>query len=272
MSGSEQPQFLRSQLLVGKDGLDALSSTRVILFGAGGVGSWTAEALVRSGVGHLTIVDSDVICVTNVNRQIQATSRNVGKSKVEALAGRLRDINPNADIEARMEVYDWDNSARFDLRSYDYVLDAIDSVANKVLLLFNALRDEAKVFSAMGASAKLDPARVRVGSFWSVEGCPLAKHVRKRVRTRMRNSGISGDFLCVYSDEQRPGYDGPITCGTAECFCPASDQDGNDGPPAHEWCSKKKQINGTMVHVTAVFGFYLAGLVIRDVVGSSQGQ
>ena len=263
----DKPQFYRSQLLVGEDGVRKLGETRVILFGVGGVGSWAAEALVRSGIGHLTIVDSDVICVTNINRQIQATSKNVGRSKVDELARRLRDIHPGAEIIPRMEVYDWDRFESFDLKSYDYVLDAIDSVANKVLLLFRGLRDGATLFSAMGASCKLDPSRIRVGSFWSVRGCPLAKHVRKRVRTRMRNEGIEGDFLCVYSSEQLPPFDGPVSCGSAECYCPERTPEGAGITSAHEWCSSKKQINGSMVHLTGIFGFQLAGLVIRDVVG-----
>lgn len=260
----KRPQFYRSQLLVGEEGLSALEATRVILFGVGGVGGWTAEALIRSGVGHLTIVDSDVVCVTNINRQIQATTQTVGRSKVEELARRLREINPDADIETRMTVYDWDSFESFDLGKYDYTLDAIDSVANKVLLIFHGLREGVKLFSAMGASCKLDPSRIRVGSFWSVRGCPLARHVRKRVRKRLRNEGIERDFLCVYSDEQLPGFEGPISCGSADCFCPKIDPAGS-GEPAHEWCSTKKQINGSMVHITGIFGFQLAGLVIRDV-------
>jgi tRNA A37 threonylcarbamoyladenosine dehydratase len=268
---TESPIFHRTALLVGPEALEAMGRTRVILFGAGGVGSWCAEALIRSGIGQLTLVDSDVVCITNVNRQLQAHTGNVGQFKVEELATRLRAINPAATIEPINQVYNFDGVDRFDLGAFDYVVDAIDSVANKVLLIVKTIESGTPLFSAMGASCKLDATRIQVGSFWDVIGCSLAKHVRKRVRTRLRKKGIERDFLCVYSDERQAGYDVPTVCGTGQCYCPGPEETEGRSEEAHEWCSTKAEINGSLVHVTGTFGFHLAGLVIQDIVARTNG-
>ncbi|MCP4199278.1 MAG: tRNA threonylcarbamoyladenosine dehydratase [Proteobacteria bacterium] len=248
-----------------------MAETRVILFGVGGVGSWCAEALIRSGLGHLTIVDSDVVCITNVNRQLETTSKNVGKSKVTELRRRLREINPDADVQAVKKKFNFENADQFGLEEYDYVIDAIDSIANKVLLIFRALKASQEgglqLFSAMGASSKLDPTRIKVASFWKVRGCALAKHTRKRVRTRLTRNGIGGDFLCVYSDEKNPRFDVESACLTHDYACSRSRM----AKESQNGCSADledvvPQINGSLVHVTASFGFQLAGLVIQDIV------
>lgn len=256
--------FNRLEMLTGREGLAKLRDTRVVLFGVGGVGSWCAEALVRSGIGHLTIVDSDLICVTNINRQLQATWETVGKPKVSALADRLRTLNPSAEIVARQEIFCADTAAAFPLGEYDYVLDAIDSVSAKVFLLDCALAAGVKVFSSLGASCKLDATRIRVSSLWKTHGCPLGKFVRKRLRKRLRLRGASGSILCVHSTEMREQFATQAGCGTGVCLCPKTLDE--NGEPAHEWCSSKKQINGSAVHITGTFGFMLAGLVIQDVV------
>jgi tRNA A37 threonylcarbamoyladenosine dehydratase len=253
--------FHRQALLSGDAALEALSKTRVILFGVGGVGSWCAESLVRSGIGELAMVDSDLICTTNNNRQLHATSETVGCVKVEVMAERLRAINPEARITAIQEVFVYKTAETFDIESYDYTLDAIDRLSPKVDLIQTALPLETTLFSAQGASCKLDPTRIKVGSFWKVEGCPLAKKVRKRLRKRK----VTGDFLCVYSDELLEPLEAGFDCKKAECLCPEVE---NDTPDAEvrERYSAEKQINGSAVHITAPFGFFLSSLVYRDVV------
>jgi tRNA A37 threonylcarbamoyladenosine dehydratase len=162
--------------------MERLAATRVILFGLGGVGSWCAEALVRSGVGHLTLVDSDSVCVTNVNRQVQALPGTVGRLKADELASRLRAVSPQAEVVARCEAYGPDSMHGFGLEGFDYVLDAIDSLSPKLALIMQALALGRPLFSAMGASAKLDPTRVRTASIWHSANCPLARRIRKRLR------------------------------------------------------------------------------------------
>jgi tRNA A37 threonylcarbamoyladenosine dehydratase len=256
------PQFNRLSLITGKDGLDALQKIRVIVFGVGGVGSWTAEALIRSGIGHLTLVDSDLVCVTNINRQIQATTETIGHPKVDALRERLLAINPKAEVIAVEKVYDRTTADTFELEDYDYIIDAIDSFSCKLDLIAHALKTNATLFSSLGAACKLDPTRIKVDSIWDTRGCRLGRQLRNRLRKR----NIRSKFLCVYSDELIPGQEAnTMGCGTENCVCPkAKDADGNT-VDAHEWCSSKQQINGSAAHITGIFGFYLCGLVIQDV-------
>lgn len=241
----KHPAFHRTELLIGEAALKKLAETRVILFGVGGVGSWCAEALIRSGVGHLTIVDNDVICVTNINRQLQATAKNVGQSKVEALKSRLLEIHPDAEILALQKVYNQETREEFNLPSYDYVIDAIDSLSHKVDLIASTMEAGVTLFSAMGAANKLDATTIRVDSIWKSQGCRLAKFVRKRLRQR----GATGDCLCVYS----------------EALLPPVETEAPDGA-GDAWSETKAQVNGSMVHMTGAFGFNLAGLVVQDVV------
>lgn len=242
--------FHRTELLIGKPAMAGLSTARVAVFGVGGVGSWAAEALIRSGVEHLLIVDSDVICATNVNRQAQATALNVGQPKPEELRRRLLEINPRAMIEARQMVYNDNTQAGFDLKSFDYILDCIDSLHNKVLLLEQCQAAGVTVFSSMGAGAKLDPTQVKVAPLSKSSVCPLARWVRKR----LGRHGTSRDFLCVYSEELPREPLEVILAGPGA----------NDVQPRSD-SKQKKRINGTVVHVTAVFGFTLAGLVVQDI-------
>ncbi len=262
----------RTEMVLGSAALGRLQGSRVIVFGVGGVGSWCAEALVRTGVLDLAIVDSDIICATNINRQLQATSVNVGKVKVEELAARLRLINPEAVITAINRAFNEDTEPSFGLAQFDYVIDAIDSLSNKVLLIEKTL--EAAVgkpfghpvlLSSMGAAAKLDPTRIRVAPLGKTHVCPLARHVRQR----LREHGVQTDFLCVYSDEHPRLPQSRSYCGTNECTCTLDRCQHNESSSpqdrASDWCSKKKRINGSLVHITAVFGFTLAGLVVQDV-------
>jgi tRNA threonylcarbamoyladenosine dehydratase len=258
------PAFQRLQLLTGSKALSLLHQTRVAVFGIGGVGGWCAEALVRSGIEHLTIVDSDVVCVTNINRQVQASSKSIGKSKTAELGRRLREINPRAEILELRKIYNQDVSDEFKLGSYDYVIDAIDSLTNKVELIRRASLAGAKVYTALGASGKLDPSRIKISSLWDSHDCPLGKFVRKKLRQRGFNKD-SGQVTCVFSDEEMvEARDEEAVCGTGACHCPKSIA-GEDDEGSHEWCSSKKQINGSVVHITGTMGFMLAGLVVQDV-------
>lgn len=255
--------FNRSELLIGEKAQQSLADTRVILFGVGGVGGWCAEALIRSGLGHLTIVDSDAVCVTNSNRQVQATTQTLGLLKVEALALRLRSINPEAEIVPLAQAFTLDTQDGFAIRDYDYVLDAIDSLSPKMGLILHALESGVRFYSSFGASSKIDPTRIRIGTLWTSHGCPLGKRIRKR----LRHHGIKADFPVVYSDEMRDNLGtGPSSCGSPQCYCPklVTLNDGTTSE-AHEWCSKKAYINGSLVQVTGSFGFFLASLVINDV-------
>ena len=261
---NEAPFFNRTRLLLGDEIMDKLSDTKVIIFGVGGVGSWCAEGLVRSGVGHITIVDSDRVCITNVNRQMMATIKTIGMVKVEALKDRLLEINPKVSINAIQAIYSEENSEKFDLDSYDYVIDAIDSLKDKAALILHATRCSCKFYSSMGAALKLDPTKVSVAEFWNVKGCPLARALRQRFKRR--HSYPSHKFLCVYSEEVLSNLGKTSSCGTDKCVCPKTEK--GPGDPSlsnHEWCSSKAQINGSLMHATAIFGLTLSGLILEDI-------
>lgn len=269
--GIERGLFNRTQLLVGTDIMDAIESQRVIIFGVGGVGSWCAESLIRSGVKHLTIVDSDRVCITNINRQLMATTRTVGQVKVEALKTRLLEINPKAEITALQKIYSDETADEFALDQYDYIIDAIDSLKDKALLMMRACDTHAVFFSSMGAALKMDPTQIRVAEFWKVRGCPLGAALRKKFkRQKMRPAH---KFKCVYSEEVIDNRGQNSTCGTSACMCPkAKAGPGDPNLVNHEWCSSKAQINGTMAHITAIFGFTIGGLVLNDIYTKALGQ
>lgn len=255
--------FSRSELLLGNETMEQIAQKRVILFGVGGVGSWCAESLVRSGICRLTIVDSDCVCASNINRQLMATTMTLGLPKVEVLKERLLTINPQAEITALQKVFSQENADEFDLDSYDYIIDAIDSLKDKALLILMACRTNAKLFSSMGAALKLDPTRIRVTEFWKVQGDPLARALRKKFKSLKLFP--TRKFQCVYSDELLTNRGHNATCGTEQCMCPkAKLGPGDQSLLNHEWCSSKAQINGTLAHITAIFGLMLAGLVIQD--------
>ena len=203
--------FRRSELLLGDEAMERIAQKQVIIFGVGGVGSWCAESLVRSGIRQLTIVDSDRVCITNINRQLMATTK---------------------------------TAEEFDLDSYDYIIDAIDSLKDKVALILLACQTKAKFFSSMGAALKLDPTRIKVTEFWKVEGDPLARALRKKFKHY--GQFPEQKFLVVYSDELLENRG-----------CPTDE--GEEPSPFN-----KPQTNGSLAHITAIFGFTLAGLVIQD--------
>lgn len=246
--------------------MERLGSIKVIIFGVGGVGSWCAESLVRSGISHMTVVDSDRVCITNINRQLMATVKTVGQVKVEALKDRLLTINPMAEIDARQQIFSEETADSFCLDSYDYIIDAIDSLKDKRLLIEMACNTKAVFFSSMGAALKMDPTRIKVAEFWKVEGCPLARALRQRFKRLKRKPARK--FLCVYSDELLENKGHNASCGTEKCMCPkAKNGPGDAALLNHEWCSSKAQINGSLMHITAIFGMTIAGLVVKDAVG-----
>lgn len=235
----EQSIFGRAELLLGEAAMTKMAAKRVIIFGVGGVGSWCAESLVRSGIRQLTIVDSDYVCLTNINRQLMATCKTVGQVKVEALKERLLSINPEAEITALQRMFTEETAESFGIGNYDYVIDAIDSLKDKVLLILLATQAGVHFYSSMGAALKLDPTRIKVAEFWKVKGDPLARALRKRFKRDGQYP--KRKFLCIYSDELLQNQGHHATCDTA-------------------------QPNGTLAHITAIFGFMLAGLVIQDAI------
>lgn len=229
--------------------MQRLAATRVALFGTGGVGSWCAEALARTGVGKLMLVDSDCVAASNINRQLMATTETIGEPKVEVLARRLKAINPALELDIRRVVYDATTADSFNLEGYDYVMDAIDSLTEKAALIRHALSiPTVTLFASMGAALKMDPAQIRTSRFRKVEGDGLARALRQKFR---KTGGIPArDFLCVWSPEQRTNR------GTfQEEAASIGEQD---------WNARKARINGTVAHTTAIFGLTLASLVIRD--------
>lgn len=243
----EDPIYSRTKLLVGDATMAALGSVRVLIFGVGGVGSWCAEGLVRSGITHLTLVDSDTVSGSNINRQLMATSRTVGQPKVEALRDRLLEINPNAEILALQRPYNEETADSFGMETYDYIIDAIDSLKEKSDLILRATRTPAVFFSSMGAALKVDPQGVKVAEFWNVRGCPLGAAIRKKFKQNHTWPGHK--FRCVYDEEVLPNRGAALAADATNS----------------EWDGKKAQINGTTAHITAIFGMTLCGLVIGDI-------
>lgn len=223
--------FQRAELLLGSETMELIAQQRVIIFGVGGVGSWCAEALVRTGICQLTIVDFDRVDITNVNRQLMATSQTVGQVKVEALKERLLSINPDAEITALQQVFTEETAADFHLDSYDYIIDAIDSLKDKALLILTACQTKARFFSSMGAALKLNPTKIQVAEFWKVKGDPLARALRNRFKKD--KCFPRRKFQCVYSDEV------VSTNG-----------------------------KGSLVQITATFGMTLASMVIGDILNN----
>lgn len=233
--------FRRNELLLGSETMERIAQKRVIIFGVGGVGSWCAESLVRSGISRLTIVDSDCVSVTNINRQLMATTKTVGQVKVDALKERLLSINPKAEITALQQVFSEETAENFQLDTYDYIIDAIDSLKDKAKLILLACQQHAKLFSSMGAALKLDPTRIKVTEFWKVKGDPLARALRNRFKKD--KTFPKRKFLCIYSDELLKNQ------------MPVDPEDRG---------------NGSIVHITAIFGLMLAGLVIQDITNQKQ--
>ncbi|MCL2094152.1 MAG: tRNA threonylcarbamoyladenosine dehydratase [Treponema sp.] len=241
-----QPFFQRLEILTGPEALSLLDQSRVMVFGLGGVGSWCAEALVRSGIGNIAIVDFDRVQPSNVNRQVEATSRSLGRLKTEALSERLEEINPQCRIESYPLRFSRETMDSFDLAGADYIIDAIDNLTNKLDLIMAAA--PGRFFSSMGMAQKMDPRQIRTVDIWDTPGCPLARLVRHNLRKR----GFEGNFTTVYSPEQLPRRVKAQASSISE--------------------GGKRVINGSAVTVTAVAGFMLAGLVLMDICRRSDGE
>lgn len=246
--------FSRAERLLGQDNMEKLAKVRVIVFGVGGVGSWCVEGLVRSGVRNITIVDPDRVCESNINRQLMATTQTVGQVKVEVLKAHLLTINPDADIEARQEVFCNDTADSFRLDEFDIIIDCIDSLQDKVLLIEYATRTKAKFFSSMGAALKFDPTKIKVAEFWQVKGCPLARALRQRFKKSGRYPARK--FKCVYSDELLPNF------GSAPSEKSDSPEGAESSVLTEYTAARKAQVNGSLMHITAIFGLNLSALAL----------
>jgi tRNA A37 threonylcarbamoyladenosine dehydratase len=229
------PFFQRLTLLTGDRVAEAIEKSRVVVFGIGGVGSWCAEALVRSGVGNITLVDSDIVSVSDFNRQVQALNGNIGRKKTEALKERLNEINPDCEVVSFPQFFSKESAGLFGISEADYVIDAIDTLESKLDLIETAMAAGKRLFSSMGMAWKLDPTQIRTADIWETSACPLAHLVRLGLKKR----GFSGHFTAVYSSEKP--------------------------------CRREKGVLGSAMPVTAAAGMVLASLVIRDICGVKEG-
>ena len=222
--------FQRSAAVLGDKAMERVKAAKVIIFGVGGVGSWCVEGLVRTGFEHITMVDFDAVCPSNINRQAMATTITVGEPKVFAMKERLLQINPDADIIAINGAYNEETAADFHLEDYDYIIDAIDSLKDKTRLIINACKTNATFYSSMGAAMKTDPTKIHTAEFWKVQGCPLAR----ALRNKMKASGEYPErkFTCLYSDEPPTVLD--------------------------------RAVKGSLVQITAIFGLTIAATIINN--------
>ena len=252
-------QFARTQLLIGKDGIDRLKDSRVAVFGIGGVGGYVCEALVRSGVGAFDLIDDDKICLTNLNRQLIATRKTVGRYKAEVMKERMLEINPDADIRIHKTFVLPENSDSFPFDEYDYVVDAIDTVTAKLELVMKSREHNVPIISCMGAGNKLDGSQFKVADIYETKMCPLAKVMRKERKKR----GVD-KLKVVYSEEKpvRPLEDMTISC-RAHCICP---------PDTQHKCTDRRDIPGSVAFVPPVAGLLIAGEVVRDLAFSPDSE
>lgn len=246
-------QFSRTELLLGKEAMEKLQNSRVAVFGIGGVGGYVCEALARSGVGAFDLIDDDKVCLTNLNRQIIATHKTIGKYKTEVMKERILDINPKADVRIHNCFFLPENADEFSYEDYDYMVDAVDTVTAKIALVMKAQEKHIPIISSMGAGNKLDGSQFRVADIYKTKVCPLAKVMRRELKKR----GVK-KLKVVYSEEQsiRPMEDMSISCQT-HCVCP---------PGAKHKCTERRDIPGSVAFVPSVAGLIIAGEVVKDLV------
>ena len=252
-------QFSRTQLQFGAEGMEKLYGARVAVFGIGGVGGYTVEALARSGIGTLDIIDDDRVCLTNVNRQIFATRKTVGQYKVDVAESRILEINPNAVVNKYKTFYSPQTAEQFDFTQYDYIVDAIDTVTGKLELVQQADRAGVPIISSMGAGNKVDPTAFEVADIYDTSVCPLARVMRRELKKR----GIQ-KLKVVYSKEPplTPIDDMTISCRT-HCICP---------PGTARKCTQRRQVPGSNAFVPSVVGLIIAGEVVKDLSGLDSAQ
>lgn len=245
-------QFSRTQLLLGEEAMKKLKESRVAVFGIGGVGGYVCEALVRSGVGAFDLIDDDKVCLTNLNRQIIATRKTVGKYKAEVMKERMLEINPDAEITVHKCFFLPENAEEFPFDEYDYVVDAVDTVTAKIEIVLQAQKKQIPVISCMGAGNKLDGSQFKVADIYKTKMCPLAKVMRRELKKR----GVK-KLKVVYSEEKptRPLDDMSISCRT-HCICP---------PGAKHKCTERRDIPGSLAFVPSVAGLIIAGEVVKDI-------
>ena len=247
-------QFSRTQLLLGGEAMEKLSESRVAVFGVGGVGGYACEALVRSGVGHFDLIDDDKVCLTNLNRQIIATRKTVGKYKTDVMKERMLEINPEVDVTIHKCFFLPENADEFPFSEYDYVIDAVDTVTAKLELVMKCRELNVPIISSMGAGNKLDASAFRVADIYKTKMCPLAKVMRRELKKR----GVK-KLKVVYSEEKptRPIEDMSVSCRT-NCICP---------PGAAHKCTERRDIPGSVAFVPSVAGLIIAGEVVKDLTG-----
>ncbi len=252
-------QFSRTQLLLGREAMERLANARVAVFGIGGVGGYVCEALIRSGVEAFDLIDDDKVCLTNLNRQIIATRKTVGKYKAEVMMERMLEINPNADIRIHKSFFLPENSNEFNFEEYDYVVDAVDTVTAKIEIIMKAQSLNVPVISAMGAGNKLDPSAFKVADIYDTKVCPLARVMRRELKKRNVNK-----LKVVYSEEKpkRPIEDMSISCRT-NCICP---------PGAAHKCTERRDIPGSTAFVPSVAGLIIAGEIVKDLTSAFRDQ
>lgn len=246
-------QFSRTQLLLGDEAMNKLAASRVAVFGVGGVGGYVCEALIRSGVGAIDLVDNDKVCLTNLNRQIIATRKTVGQYKTQVMKERILDINPDAKVEVHNCFFLPENADDFEFEKYDYVVDAVDTVTAKIALVMKCKEKNVPIISSMGAGNKLDASAFRVADIYKTKVCPLAKVMRRELKKR----GVK-KLKVVYSEEMpiKPLEDMSISCKT-NCICP---------PGAQHKCTQRRAIPGSVAFVPSVAGLIIAGEVVKDLI------
>jgi len=244
-------QFSRTELLFGKEGMEKLYKAKVAVFGIGGVGGYVVEGLARSGVGEIDLIDDDKICLTNLNRQLHATRKTVGKYKVDVAKERILEINPDAVVNIHNTFFLPDTANEFDFAQYDYIVDAIDTVTGKIELVLKAKEAGVPIISSMGAGNKMNPAAFEVADIYKTSVCPLAKVMRKELKRR----GIE-KLKVVYSKEIaiKPSEDMAISC-KENCICP---------PGTARKCTQRRQVPGSNAFVPSVVGLIIASEVVKD--------
>lgn len=244
-------QYSRTELLFGKEAMEKLWQSRIAVFGIGGVGGYSVEALARSGIGSLDLIDDDRVCLTNINRQIYATRKTVGKYKVDVAAERILEINPAINVVTYKTFYTPETAEQFDFEKYDYIIDAIDTVTGKIELVLQAQKVNVPIISSMGAGNKVDPTAFEVADIYKTSICPLARVMRRELKKRNVKS-----LKVVYSKEppMTPIDDMTISCRT-NCICP---------PGTARKCTERRQVPGSNAFVPSVVGLIIAGEVIKD--------
>lgn len=246
-------QFSRTQLLLGDEAMNKLAASRVAVFGIGGVGGYVCEALIRSGVGAINLIDDDKVCLTNLNRQIIATRKTIGQYKTQVMKERILDINPDAKVEVHNCFFLPETADDFEFEKYDYVVDAVDTVTAKIALVMKCKEKNVPIISSMGAGNKLDASAFRVADIYKTKVCPLAKVMRRELKKR----GVK-KLKVVYSEEMptKPLEDMSSSCKT-NCICP---------PGAQHKCTQRRAIPGSVAFVPSVAGLIIAGEVVKDLI------